>query len=248
MYIPILTYHRLLKETSDRSLDPSRIAVSAGQFRSHLAWLSRWGYHSVSLVDYARKLRSGPEKPAPKSFAITFDDGYEEVATLALPLLQEFRFTATVFAVPGQLGGSNAWDDGRCRLLSADQLHAWRQGGMTIGAHTCSHIHLTRADTETARREINESKKRLEDTGRQPIALFAYPYGESSPDIQALVQEAGFEAAFATDRAPRHHEENLFRLRRVVIFPRTNAWELFWKIQTWYPAYQDWKRPKSERR
>ena len=245
-YIPILTYHRILREPPAPSVDPQRIAVSASQFRAHLAWLTRWGYRAVSLVDYPRQLRRGPT-PAPKSFAITFDDGYEEVLTLALPILREFHFTATVFAVPGQLGGLNVWDDGQARLLNADQIQALQKAGVTIGAHTCGHVHLPQVDTAAARREIRDSKKRLEDILQQPAPLFAYPYGESNPAVESLVQEAGFEGAFATDRAPRDHAENLFRLRRVVIFPRTNAWELFCKMQTWYPRYQDWKRAKREK-
>jgi peptidoglycan/xylan/chitin deacetylase (PgdA/CDA1 family) len=241
MYIPILAYHRLMSQPPKPAVDPWRIAVSTAQFRSHLAWLSRWGYRTVPLPEYVRQLRGG-QAPARKSFAITFDDGYEEVLTLALPLLQEFHFTATIFAVPGQLGGSNVWDDGQHRLLSADQLRALQQAGMTLGAHTCGHPHLTRMEADAARREIRDSRKFLEEIIRQPVTHFAYPYGECSPSVEALAREAGFEAAFATDRAPRDHEENLFRIRRVVVFPRTNAWELFWKMQAWYPAYQDWKR------
>ena len=30
--------------------------------------------------------------------------------------------------------------------------------------------------------------------------------------------------------------------RHEFVFPRTSVWELLWKVQPWYPAYQDWKR------
>src|SRR5882724_10805773 len=161
MYLPILTYHRLLPGPPDNTTDPKRIAVSQNQFRSHLKCLKSLGYRTASLANYAEQLHRG-QAPARKSFAITFDDGYEEVLTLGLPILQEFGFTATVFAVPGQLGGSNAWDDGGARLLSADQIKRLAQAGITIGAHTCQHVHLTRVDSETARREIQDSKQKLE--------------------------------------------------------------------------------------
>src|SRR5687768_18529119 len=108
VYLPILTYHRLLDQHPDARVDPKRIAVSQEQFHAHMAWLAGLGYCSVSLPDYVRLLKSG-QRPQGKCFAITFDDGYEEVLTLGLPVLQKFHFTATVFAVPGQLGGCNAW-------------------------------------------------------------------------------------------------------------------------------------------
>ena len=66
--------------------------------------------------------------------------------------------------------------------------------------------------------------------------------GKSIRAIETLAREAGYEAAFATDRAPRDHAENLYRLRRAVVFPRNTVWEILIKAQRWYPAYQDWKR------
>ncbi len=241
MYLPILVYHRLLKDTPDTASDPKRISVSQNQFRDHLKWLSRLGYRSVSLADYPQQLHQG-QVPKGKVFAITFDDGYEEVLTLGLPILQEFGFTATVFAVPGQLSGCNAWDDGRARLLSADQYLTLQSAGITIGSHTCSHVHLPKVDTATAHQEIMESKVKVEAVTGRPSTLFAYPYGEYNAASAAQVKAAGFKAGFACDRAPRDHASDLFTLRRVVVFPRTTVWEVLWKVQRWYPAYQDWKR------
>jgi peptidoglycan/xylan/chitin deacetylase (PgdA/CDA1 family) len=241
MYLPILTYHRLLKEEPNSAADPKRISVSQAQFRSHMRWLAKLGYRCVSLAGYPQQVRNDLP-PQGKCFAITFDDGYEEVLTLAMPVLKEFGFTATVFAVSNQLAGQNAWDDGHAKLLSVVQYQQMENAGITIGAHTANHVHLPAVDLETARREIRESKTGLEHALKTSIKLFAYPYGEFSPEIEMAVREAGFEAAFATDRAPRDHAENLYTLRRVVIFPRTNVWELLWKVQPWYPAYQDWKR------
>lgn len=241
MYLPILTYHRLLAEDPTAQRDPKRIAVSQKQFDAHLAWLRRLGYRSYSLGSYAQTLKNRIPLPA-KSFAITFDDGYEEVLTLGLPILQKWGYTATVFAVPDQLGGCNAWDDGRAKLLTAEQYKVLDRAGITIGAHTCSHVHLPQVDAATARRELASSKAQLESLLGKAVPLIAYPYGESNSPVEALTQEVGFELAFATDRAPRKHEENLYRLRRAVVFPRNTAWNILWKVQSWYPAYQDRRR------
>ncbi len=163
MYLPILTYHRLLAEAPTRSVDPKRISVSQNQFRNHLRWLKRLGYRTLSLADYVHALSRGEKIPS-RTFAITFDDGYEEVLTLGLPVLKEFGFTATVFAVPGQLGGSNVWDDGGAKLLTGDQLRGLVQAGMSIGAHTSGHVHLTQVSPVIAKREISDSKQILEQT------------------------------------------------------------------------------------
>ncbi len=243
--LPILTYHRLLSEDPTPRVDPKRIAVSQNQFRRHLSWLSTLGYRAVSLGTYIHELQQHGRRIGHKTFAITFDDGYEEVLTLGLPILQEFGFTATVFAVPGQLGGANVWDDGQAKLLTADNLRQLDKAGITIGAHTCQHVHLTQVDAATARREIQESKTLLENTLGHAVTLFAYPYGESNNAVEAMVKEAGFAAAFATDRAPLLHADNLYRVRRSVVFPKNSAFQILIKAQTWYPAYQEWKRGGS---
>ena len=193
------------------------------------------------MPTYVQRLRQGGKVPS-RSFAITFDDGYEEVLTLGLPVLAELGYTATVFAVPGELGGRNTWDDGGAKLLTASELRKLDQAGITIGAHTCRHVHLTRVSPAEATREVAQSKEILEHTLGKGVTLFAYPYGETNDSVDHYVREAGFEAAFSTDDAPRDHAVNLFRLRRTVVFPRNNAWEILWKVQPWYPAYQDWKR------
>ena len=238
-YLPILTYHRLLDRPPTKEADPNRVAVSQDQFRAHLSWFKRLGYKTISLAGYVRALRAGEGAPA-RRLAITFDDGCRDVLTLGLPVLKEFGFTATVFAVASE--DHNAWDDASVPLMTTQELREWKAAGMDVGAHTCHHVHLPRVPADTARKEIQDSKAGLESLLGQAVPLFAYPYGESTPAIEAFAREAGFEAAFATDRAPRDHSQNLYRLRRVVVFPRTTAWEILMKIQRWYPAYQDLKR------
>jgi peptidoglycan/xylan/chitin deacetylase (PgdA/CDA1 family) len=243
-YLPILTYHRLLAGDPTRLADPKRIAVSQEQFHRHVRWLKRFGYRTVRLEDYVGRLKAGESIPG-RTFAITFDDGYEEVLTLGLPVLQELDCTATVFAVPGE--AQNRWDGGGARLMDADQLRRWHKAGMGVGAHTLHHPHLTQVGSATAQRELVECKRILETWLGTPITLLAYPYGESDASIDRLAREAGYQAAFATDRASAEHSRNLYRLRRPVIFPRNTVWEVLLKAQRWYPAYQDWKRPAAER-
>jgi peptidoglycan/xylan/chitin deacetylase (PgdA/CDA1 family) len=239
--LPILTYHRLLDEEPTRQADPRRIAVSARQFRAQLAWLKRLGYRTLRLDDYAEMLRAGQEPPA-RSFAISFDDGYEEVLRLGLPILQAFGYTATVFAVAGELGGVNRWDGGTAALLSADQYRTLERAGIAIGGHTLTHVHLPEASLERVRQELVESKGLLEEVLGKPVTTFAYPYGESTEAVEREVEAAGYRAAYATDRAPADHRANRYRLRRAVVFPRNSVWEILWKAQPWYSRYQDWKR------
>ncbi len=240
MYLPILTYHRILRQDPSERDDPKRISVSQDQFRKHLQWLSWMGYHTVRLEDYGAELKRKGRRVGQKPVAITFDDAYEEVLTLGLPVLQEFGYIATTFVVAQE--STNRWDDGRARLMNKAQWRHWKQAGMEIGSHSSFHAHLPQVDSARAKEDIMASKQILEDSLGCKISMFAYPYGESDPRIESIVEEAGFDVGFSTDRAPRDHNENRYRVRRAVVFPRNSAWEILWKAQKWYPAYQDFKR------
>ena len=91
---------------------------------------------------------------------------------------------------------------------------------VTIGAHTMSHPRLAKLDAEAARREIVDSKTRLEAELGLPIRHFAYPVGDpTSAGLRdfALAQEAGFVSAVTT--RPGHlapeHAAHLHALPRV---------------------------------
>lgn len=218
-----------------------RIAVSVDQFRAHMTWLKRLGYRSFPLAQYPDYLRQNKSIPA-RSVGITFDDGYEDVLTLGLPILRDLGFTATLFAVAEELGGRNTWDGGNAALMSIDHYKEWSQNGMDVGAHSCRHRHLTRENGETLRHEIIEAKRLLEDSLGQRMRTFAYPYGETDERVETVVKEAGYAAAYATDRASKDHVDNILRIRRAVVFPKNGVLDLLHKIQPWYPWYQDWKR------
>lgn len=92
--------------------------------------------------------------------------------------------------------------------------------GVSIGAHTLSHPMLAKHPQDVARREIVQSKARLEAELSLPIRHFAYPVGDPSsagPREFALAQEAGFASAVTT--RPGHlfepHARHLHALPRV---------------------------------
>ena len=94
--IPILTYH---------SIDQTGSVISVGsdQFQHHMRWLASAGYSVVSLRDVMVLMRQGSPIP-PNTIALSFDDGFKNFSSSALPVLQELGFRATVFLVVGQCG------------------------------------------------------------------------------------------------------------------------------------------------
>src|SRR6185312_10053269 len=104
--LPILMYHNIAR--APRGLPAYRsLYVSPGAFARQLWLLRRLGYAGVSMaaaMPYLHGERSG------RVVVMTLDDGYVDNLEAALPLLQRFGFTATVYVVSGALGRFNRWD------------------------------------------------------------------------------------------------------------------------------------------
>jgi peptidoglycan/xylan/chitin deacetylase (PgdA/CDA1 family) len=87
----------------------------------------------------------------------------------------------------------------RFGLLTCSELQKLVSAGMTIGAHTLSHPMLSQLPPELAYAEISESRLRLESVIERRVWAFAYPFGDPqsvTPQVLAMTQKAGFEAAF----------------------------------------------------
>jgi peptidoglycan/xylan/chitin deacetylase (PgdA/CDA1 family) len=180
--LPILTFHALEERRSATSFPPQL-------FRRGLARLHQAGYRTTNLVEVVECLRAGLPFPD-RALVITFDDGYQTVYTEALPVLQRYGMSATVFLTTGL--GPNAAPTGRLPSLGGRTMLAWdeirhmHRQGIDLGAHTCTHPDLTRLSPSQVEAEIGRSQAIVEDALGAPVACFAYPYGlhdERSRDI-----------------------------------------------------------------
>ena len=111
-----------------------------------------------------------------------------------------------MFLVAGKLGGTNEWDElgPRKPLMSADQVRTAARMGIEIGSHAVSHVRLSELDADVVRREVIESRERLEAVVEAPVRGFCYPYGDVA-DALELVRNAGYEYAVATRTSARRH-------------------------------------------
>src|SRR5215204_7430444 len=92
-WTPILMLHEVLPD-STANLPP--YAVTRGTLRAILADFTARGYTTGTLDDVITPIH-GPG--APQRLVLTFDDGTADFLDHALPVLQEFQFSATLFVV-----------------------------------------------------------------------------------------------------------------------------------------------------
>ena len=228
--ISVLMYHQVgqFKEPeSHRSC-----YCDVGSFRLQMALLKVAGYRVVSLDEAYSSLFGLAPLPG-HSVVISFDDGYENFADSALPVLTEFGYPSVLFAVSGLLGRPAEWLRGggeKPCLLAAGRLRELRSSKVEIGSHTQTHQRLGKLPIEQARHEIADSKAELEDVLGEPVRFFAYPYGDYNPNVRDAVEQAGYRAALTCSRGAANTSPNPFEIPRKAISYGDNLLGFFWKL------------------
>ena len=99
----VLMYHRVLPKGDPRyALEEPGMLVTPETFSQHLEWVKEQ-FEVVDLADWVTKAQQGEPLPN-KACAITFDDGWRDNYEFALPLLEQHRVPATLFAVADKIG------------------------------------------------------------------------------------------------------------------------------------------------
>ncbi|WP_030345254.1 polysaccharide deacetylase family protein [Streptomyces sp. NRRL S-1022] len=190
----IAMYHSV----GDCSDDPYHVTVTPDRLERQLRWLRRRGLRGVSVTELLTARARGAGRDL---VALTFDDGYADFLDNALPVLARWECTATLFVLPGRLGGDNAWDPlgPRKPLLTGDGIRRAAAASIEIGSHGLTHVDLTRADDSLLKAETAESRAALEELTGTPVTGFCYPYGTVDRRAVEAVREAGYAYACAID-------------------------------------------------
>ena len=225
--IPVLVYHQIdaapAKGSPFRSLYVSPAAF-ARQMRL-LKWLGYTGLSMTGLQPYLNGERQG------KVAGITFDDGYLNNLTHALPVLLKHGFSSTCYAVSSLLGKTNIWDEqigiAQTPLMNESELRQWISGGQEIGSHTRSHINLLESDDEICAEEILQGRIELEAVLNAPVNHFCYPYGRYDARHKTVAAAQGFVTSTTTQRSRCHAGIDMLEIPRVPVL-RSTSLPVFW--------------------
>ena len=253
--LPVICYHSIDDSGSLQSVLPK-------QFERQMIYLAEHDYRTISLGELCRLLRD--KEPFPrKTIVLTFDDGYRNNLTVAMPILLRFGFTATIFVVTGSVGCNIGWkrtdDVPDLDIASWEELRAMHDAGMDIQPHTANHSNLCQLKPDEARREIIESKQAIEKNIGKRATLFACPYGETNLGIEKILKEQGFAGAVSMKFGHVRTGDNVFALKRVYVtrfFQLSEASHfcyfqcclsgtatLYFRIRGCFPIRTPWQRP-----
>jgi peptidoglycan/xylan/chitin deacetylase (PgdA/CDA1 family) len=216
--VTILSYHSIDEHGTPLSVSPSL-------FAQQMEALAEEGCTSITMREVGTSLAK--REPFPRrAVAITFDDGFENVLTQALPVLRAHRLKATVYVITGMVGRLTTWTDRgvplpSLRVLNWEQIAQLKQAGLEIGAHSLTHGFLTQYNDTQLQDELRLPKQELEKRLGEPICAFAYPQGDYDPRVLSAVRAAGYTTATTVDQGRATNRDHPLSLPRLLVSNNT---------------------------
>ncbi|MEO0061578.1 MAG: hypothetical protein RLZZ08_138 [Pseudomonadota bacterium] len=196
--LPVLMYHSI-GESGPKGLTSWR--TTPEDFEHQLRFLRRRGYRPITIEEWD-DARSSSGALGGRPVLITFDDGLEDFAHNAWPILQRNGFGAHMFVVTGSVGGTSDWDrwyGQPAPLMDWDCLSDLVRDGLGIGSHSHRHRPFDRLDNAEILSDAVRSRDLIADRLGVVPSTIAPPYGIFSPRHEELMRQAGYERVFMAD-------------------------------------------------
>lgn len=228
VFLPVIMYHRIVTDKNKTN----DYAVSVATFQNDMEYLSSNGYNTVNfkdLTDYVYKDIPLPKKPV----MLTFDDGFYNNLLYAVPVLEKYNMKA-VFSVIGKCTEEFSENNDKnpyYAYLTWDDISAIaKNNNFEIGNHSydmhgldnrkgCGKLYSESTDEYCCilKSDITKLQDGLEEHCGIKSKVFAYPYGNISPESISVLKELGFLGTFNCTEKPNYitkSPDTLFGINR----------------------------------
>jgi len=202
-------------------------------FRRQLEFLRRYG-DFISLDDAVTALGCGA-RIGGRYFCVTFDDGFKNSLTNAVPVLSELEIPAAFFLPTKYIGldlekdweeialfYQRSWSEfeGVFEFLDWDECRQIAKAGFTIGSHTHLHQRLTALPWAAAEAELRISKHEIERQLGVRCRHFCCPWGKAHRDFEPAVhpemaRRLGYDSFLTTEGGLSLSGDSPFHMKRV---------------------------------
>lgn len=217
----ILVYHSVGHVACGN--DIYRINLTPENFERHLGVISKYG----------------------DEIKITFDDGYGNNFKNAFPLLKKYNLDATIFLttdfidgkISAEVLGGRGFNE---RPLTWEEVKIMDKAGIEFGSHSKTHPFLTQISKDELKKELVDSKRRIEEVLGHQIDSFAYPFGDvdsfNEQTKKALVEARysyGYTNIIGSNKV---NSSDKLALRRIRIHSEDGPFKLKMKIKGAYDS------------
>jgi len=187
-YVPVLFWHHIQDEKKAKALGHAQLTVDVNIFRSQIQYLKDHGYTTIRPEQLTAFFDNAVALP-PKPILLTVDDGYDDFASDAAPILHDSSFQATVFIPTGLMNNPG--------YMTWDTIAGLNGAGISFCNHTWSHRSVS-ANRETDEKEISIADTQLSQRNLNFAKVFAYPYGFPNKTAIDILSGLGYKLAFTT--------------------------------------------------
>lgn len=189
--------------------------VKPEEFEKQMAYLVEHKFNVISVSTLSALLVAKQAIPR-KTIIITFDDGYADNYYQAWPVLKKYHLSVDIFLITDRVSGTNTTRRGNTfPMLNWEQIREMEDSGLVkFYPHSHSHPKLPSLSPETVAEEILTSRKILEEQLGGERNIFAYPYGQSSPEAVQILQKNNFRSAFTVQTGRVQVKDHPLFLRR----------------------------------
>ncbi len=261
----ILMYHRVVARPQG-GVAPTW-NVTPERFRAQLEGLLKRGYRAWPLREVLAYHLAGRRIP-PRTFVVTFDDGYENMFRNAFPMLRQYGIPATVFVATGYLDSPHPFpfDDWPPEGTASVASETWRpittaqceemlaSGLIELGTH--SHIHADyRGRPDELCRDLAVSLDVLRMRFGVSDASFAVPFGfgcrkYDGPELSEAAKQAGVTCLLTTDSELVRPGDDPLNWGRFAALDTDSVGSLAAKLDGWYSLARNawhWLRRRANR-
>jgi hypothetical protein len=207
----ILVYH---------SVGGGPLSTKTARFEAQMSWLNQ--YATVvdlnSIVDCCKRENEKPH------VALTFDDGYQTLHDIVAPILQCYKFPATVYINSGHIGEVvREKSDPSLGHYPDEFFMTWKEVielkslGWNIGSHGINHIDLTSHSDSVVRSQVIGSRKLISEQTGSACIDFSYTWGLHNRRLHGILGAAGYKSGVAGKHSEVMALSNPFALPRLDI-------------------------------
>ncbi len=210
--VPVLSYHNFSLGKTDK------MTVSKASFEDQMQLLKDRGYRVISLdqlfdfFDFKKQIPS-------KSVVITIDDGWKSTYEIAFPVLKKYGYPATIFVYTNLINSSG-------KAMTWEQIKELADNGIDIQCHTITHRDLAGVQEkesfkeyfDAVEKEIVQSSNIIKKNTSRDCRYLAYPFGNSSNMVIAILKKNGFRGAFTVRRGSSPFFINNYMVNRSMIY------------------------------
>ena len=182
-------------------------SVTIKQIDEHITEFSNKKY-SLQSIEYIIDTIINDGIIPKNTIGVSVDDADKSFYLIGWPKFKKNGIPVTLFVNTSTIHKNNK------NYLSWDQIRELRDEGVSIGAHSHNHYHMSELSIEEVKNEIEISNNIfLRELGSVP-SLFAFPYGEANEEIINLLKEYKFKVAFGQHSGVINETSNLYYLPR----------------------------------